>query len=96
MVESMDYVKFICRDLWLLLFKKQADRLQTNHKVRTSGTRTAPAPLLTLCTRVRGRNETRARSWCTTPPSGGLCGSLAPRPAPRQTRVRAWYARQPP
>jgi hypothetical protein len=34
MVEPMDYVKFVCRDLWLLLFKKQADRLQTNHKVR--------------------------------------------------------------
>jgi len=33
MLEGMDYVKFICRDLWLLLFKKQADRLQTNHKV---------------------------------------------------------------
>jgi len=31
--DQMECVKFICRDLWSLMFKKQADNLKTNHKV---------------------------------------------------------------
>mmetsp|Transcript_2900 Transcript_2900/g.8378 ORF Transcript_2900/g.8378 Transcript_2900/m.8378 type:complete len:172 (-) Transcript_2900:129-644(-) len=28
----LELIKFICKDLWLALFQKQADRLQTNHR----------------------------------------------------------------
>ncbi|CCJ30654.1 unnamed protein product [Pneumocystis jirovecii] len=28
----LDMIKFICKDLWMLLFKKQVDNLKTNHK----------------------------------------------------------------
>ncbi|KAG5518036.1 hypothetical protein PMAC_003222 [Pneumocystis sp. 'macacae'] len=28
----LDMIKFICKDLWMLLFKKQIDNLKTNHK----------------------------------------------------------------
>ncbi|KAG4303940.1 hypothetical protein PORY_002684 [Pneumocystis oryctolagi] len=31
-VERLDIIKFICKDLWMLLFKKQIDNLKTNHK----------------------------------------------------------------
>jgi hypothetical protein len=27
-------VKFICKDLWVIMFKKQVDNLKTNHRVR--------------------------------------------------------------
>lgn len=30
--EQIECVKFICKDFWILLFQKQADRLQTNCK----------------------------------------------------------------
>lgn len=32
--DQRECVKFICKDLWSMLFQKQADRLQTNRKVR--------------------------------------------------------------
>mmetsp|Transcript_7488 Transcript_7488/g.28324 ORF Transcript_7488/g.28324 Transcript_7488/m.28324 type:complete len:170 (-) Transcript_7488:102-611(-) len=28
----LELIKFVCKDLWLSLFQKQADRLQTNHR----------------------------------------------------------------
>lgn len=28
----LDAIKFICKDLWILLFKKQIDNLKTNHR----------------------------------------------------------------
>ncbi|KAG5437595.1 hypothetical protein PCANB_000632 [Pneumocystis canis] len=31
-IEPLDMIKFICKDLWMLLFKKQIDNLKTNHK----------------------------------------------------------------
>jgi hypothetical protein len=30
--ETLEVIKFLCKDLWLLLFKKQVDNLRTNHK----------------------------------------------------------------
>ena len=32
--DSLDAVKFICKDFWTAVFKKQVDNLKTNHKVR--------------------------------------------------------------
>ncbi|KAI9201806.1 NO signaling/Golgi transport ligand-binding domain-containing protein [Polychytrium aggregatum] len=31
-VDSLDVVKFICRDFWMELFKKNIDNLKTNHR----------------------------------------------------------------
>jgi hypothetical protein len=33
--ETLDVIKFLCKDLWTLLFRKQIDNLKTNHRVRT-------------------------------------------------------------
>lgn len=30
--ESVDAMKFICKDVWSVLFRKQIDNLKTNHK----------------------------------------------------------------
>ncbi len=33
LVEPLDIIKFICKDFWTHVFKKQIDKLQTNHRV---------------------------------------------------------------
>ena len=32
--DNLEAVKFICKDFWTAVFKKQVDNLKTNHKVR--------------------------------------------------------------
>lgn len=39
--DGLEAVKFICKDFWTAVFKKQVDNLKTNHKVGHSGP-TAP------------------------------------------------------
>jgi Transport protein particle (TRAPP) component len=31
--DNMDVIKFLCKDLWTILFRKQIDNLKTNHRV---------------------------------------------------------------
>ncbi|KAM0092348.1 hypothetical protein ACP6JD_004181 [Aspergillus fumigatus] len=30
--DNLDVIKFLCKDLWTILFKKQVDNLKTNHR----------------------------------------------------------------
>ena len=32
--EPLEMIKFICKEFWLEIYKKQIDNLRTNHKVR--------------------------------------------------------------
>lgn len=32
-VDTLDVIKFLCKDLWMLVFRKQIDNLKTNHRV---------------------------------------------------------------
>ncbi|KAL3669788.1 hypothetical protein V7S43_005167 [Phytophthora oleae] len=32
MLEPLDVIKFVCKDFWIAMFKKQIDKLQTNHR----------------------------------------------------------------
>lgn len=32
--DTLDIIKFICKDIWMSVFKKQIDNLKTNHRVR--------------------------------------------------------------
>lgn len=32
--DSLDVIKFLCKDMWTILFRKQVDNLKTNHRVR--------------------------------------------------------------
>lgn len=34
--EPLDIIKFVCKDLWMAVFKKQIDNLKTNHRVCSS------------------------------------------------------------
>ena len=31
--DTLDVIKFVCKDFWTALFKKQVDNLKTNHRV---------------------------------------------------------------
>ena len=31
--DTLDVIKFVCKDLWMLVFRKQVDNLKTNHRV---------------------------------------------------------------
>jgi len=31
--DNLDVIKFLCKDLWTILFRKQVDNLKTNHRV---------------------------------------------------------------
>src|SRR5450432_657136 len=31
--DNLDVIKFLCKDLWTIVFKKQIDNLKTNHRV---------------------------------------------------------------
>jgi trafficking protein particle complex subunit 6 len=31
--DTMDVIKFLCKDLWTIMFRKQIDNLKTNHRV---------------------------------------------------------------
>lgn len=30
--DTLDVIKFVCKDLWTLVFRKQVDNLKTNHR----------------------------------------------------------------
>ncbi|CAI5703909.1 hypothetical protein KXD40_002528 [Peronospora effusa] len=32
MLEPLDLIKFVCKEFWIAIFKKQIDKLQTNHR----------------------------------------------------------------
>ena len=34
MNDTLDVIKFLCKDLWSLVFGKNIDNLKTNHRVR--------------------------------------------------------------
>lgn len=34
--DQLDVIKFLCKDLWMVVFKKQIDNLKTNHRVSLS------------------------------------------------------------
>lgn len=34
--DTLDVIKFLCKDLWSLVFGKNIDNLKTNHRVRLS------------------------------------------------------------
>ena len=50
--DSLEAVKFVCKDFWTQVFKKQIDNLKTNHKVRPS-----PLPLSPLLRRWDSSSE---------------------------------------
>lgn len=41
--DELDVMKFICKDFWTCVFKKQIDNLRTNHQVPEAGSTVEPS-----------------------------------------------------
>lgn len=84
-VDTLDVIKFLCKDIWMLVFRKQIDNLKTNHRV--------PSPLLkprdTHLTSAQGvyvltDNSFRPFSRMSTEAGGQAVARAQPvRPRPR-------------
>lgn len=67
MGEPLEVIKFVCKDFWQAVFKKQVDNLRTNHRVSVRAT--------TLFMHAQPRNSHAIRSTCTI---SVIQGSRAP------------------
>lgn len=70
LVTEMDIIKFICKEFWGHVFKRQVDKLQTNYKVLR---RLEASVICARDTDELGMCR-RASMCCTTSSSGGSCG----------------------
>ncbi|KAI1405793.1 transport protein particle component [Hypoxylon fuscum] len=74
--ETLDAIKFICKDLWMLVFKKQVDNLKTNHRGVYVLTDNAFRPLSRMSAGAGGQAVLRAQPFLWFP-CGVVRGALA-------------------
>ncbi|KAK8089386.1 transporter particle component [Apiospora hydei] len=69
--DTLDVIKFLCKDLWTLVFKKQIDNLKTNHRGVYVLTDNAFRPLARMSTETGGQAVLRAQPvGLSSPPQG--------------------------
>ncbi|KXG51151.1 Transport protein particle (TRAPP) component [Penicillium griseofulvum] len=74
--DNLDVIKFLCKDLWTVLFKKQVDNLKTNHRgvyVLTDST-FRPFGRMSMAVRSEAISMAQAYLWF---PCGIIRGALA-------------------
>lgn len=59
--DTLDVIKFLCKDLWMLVFRKQIDNLKTNHRGVYVLTDNAFRPLSRMSTEAGGQAVVRAQ-----------------------------------
>ncbi|KAI1268664.1 BET3 family protein [Xylariaceae sp. FL1019] len=74
--DTLDAIKFVCKDLWMLVFKKQVDNLKTNHRGVYVLTDNAFRPLSRMSAEAGGQSVVRAQPFLWFP-CGILRGALA-------------------
>ncbi|RWA05659.1 hypothetical protein EKO27_g9443 [Xylaria grammica] len=74
--DTLDAIKFVCKDLWMLVFKKQVDNLKTNHRGVYVLTDHTFRPLSRMSTDAGGQAVARAQPFLWFP-CGILRGALA-------------------
>lgn len=74
--DNLDVIKFLCKDLWIIVFKKQVDNLKTNHRGVYVLTDNAFRPLTRMSMSVRSEAVAKAQAhlWF---PCGVIRGALA-------------------
>lgn len=75
--DSLDIIKFICKDIWMLLFKKQVDNLKTNHKGVYVLTDLSFSWFLRMSTKTGGQDAINKAQIFLWFPCGILRGILA-------------------
>ncbi|KAA8911110.1 transport protein particle component [Sphaerosporella brunnea] len=76
MVETLDVIKFICKDLWTIVFRKQIDNLKTNHRGVYVLTDNSFRPFSRMSVEVGSNAVVRAQPFLWFP-CGILRGALA-------------------
>ncbi|KAI4173467.1 MAG: hypothetical protein LQ346_008420 [Caloplaca aetnensis] len=74
--DTLDMIKFLCKDLWTLVFRKQIDNLKTNHRgvyVLTDNT-FRPLARMSMSSRSEAIEEAQSFLWF---PCGVIRGALA-------------------
>ncbi|CAJ2509900.1 Uu.00g058000.m01.CDS01 [Anthostomella pinea] len=74
--DTLDAIKFVCKDLWMLVFKKQVDNLKTNHRGVYVLTDNSFRPLSRMSTDAGGQAVARAQPFLWFP-CGILKGALS-------------------
>jgi len=76
MGETLDVIKFICKDLWTIVFRKQIDNLKTNHRGVYVLTDNTFRPFSRMSTETGGNAVSRAQPFLWFP-CGVVRGALA-------------------
>ncbi|KAJ6145194.1 Trafficking protein particle complex subunit 6B [Penicillium chermesinum] len=74
--DNLDVIKFLCKDLWTVLFRKQIDNLKTNHRGVYVLTDSAFRPFARMSMAVRGEAISMAQAYLWFP-CGVIRGALA-------------------
>ncbi|KAI1467205.1 transport protein particle component [Daldinia caldariorum] len=74
--DTLDAIKFVCKDLWMLVFKKQVDNLKTNHRGVYVLTDNLFRPLSRMSADPAGHAVVRAQPFLWFP-CGIIRGALA-------------------
>jgi hypothetical protein len=74
--DTLDVIKFLCKDVWLLAFGKQVDNLKTNHRGVYVLTDTHFRPISRMSTEPGGQAVVRAKPFLCYP-AGIVRGALA-------------------
>ncbi|PGG98550.1 hypothetical protein GX51_06746 [Blastomyces parvus] len=74
--DNLDVIKFLCKDFWTILFRKQIDNLKTNHRGVYVLTDNAFRPLIRMSMSNRSEATAKAQSYLWFP-CGIIRGGLA-------------------
>lgn len=74
--DTLDVIKFLCKDLWMLVFRKQIDNLKTNHRGVYVLTDNSFKPFSRMSTEPGGNAVGRAEPFLWFP-CGIIRGALA-------------------
>ncbi|KAF8859671.1 trafficking protein particle complex subunit 6A [Acephala macrosclerotiorum] len=74
--DTLDVIKFLCKDLWMLVFRKQIDNLKTNHRGVYVLTDNSFRPFARMSTEPGGNAVVRAQPFLWFP-CGIIRGALA-------------------
>ncbi|KAJ5966031.1 Trafficking protein particle complex subunit 6B [Penicillium waksmanii] len=74
--DNLDVIKFLCKDLWTVLFRKQIDNLKTNHRGVYVLTDSAFRPFARMSMAARGDAVSMAQAYLWFP-CGVIRGALA-------------------
>lgn len=74
--DNLDVIKFLCKDLWTILFKKQVDNLKTNHRGVYVLTDNSFRPFARMSMSVRSEAVSMAQAYLWFP-CGVIRGALS-------------------